>query len=265
MDTVKISLIGLAISFILLIIPFSINHLLKLKIGKTTLLSITRMSIQLLLVGAFLEYIFVLNNMWLSLLWLILMITTAIFSAVSKTKLKFKIIFWPITFSFLISTLGILFYFNTFVIKLDNLFEARYLIALGGMLLGNVLSINIIIINSFYQSIRSQKKLFLYRLAMGASQREALAPFLQKSFQLALLPTLAKTATMGIVTLPGMMTGQILGGSSPTTAIHYQIAIMIAIYVCGSLSTSLTLLFSTKKCFNNYGVIKEGIFKTKFS
>lgn len=96
---------------------------------------------------------------------------------------------------------------------------------------------------------------------MGSTHGEALSPFLRNSFQLALLPALAKTATMGIVSLPGMMSGQIIGGSSPSTAIRYQIAIMIAIYVCGVVSVLLAILFSSKKCFNSYGVLKENIFK----
>jgi putative ABC transport system permease protein len=260
MGAVEISFVGLLLGFLLLVIPLAISHWFKLGMGKTTLWSIGRMSVQLALVGVFLEYIFALNNMWLNFAWLMLMIITAIFSAVSRAKLKFRNIFGPISIAFTISTLLILFYFNAFVIQLNYLFEARYLIALGGMLLGNVLSVNITAVNSFYQEIRSQNKFFLYRLAMGANQREALEPFLRRSFQLALLPALAKTATIGVVSLPGMMTGQILGGSSPATAIRYQIAIMIAIYTCGALSVLLTLLLSTKESFNGYGVLKENIF-----
>jgi len=260
MGAVEISFTGLLLGFLLLVIPLAISYWFKLGMSKTTLWSIGRMSVQLALVGVFLEYIFALNNMWLNFAWLMLMIMTAIFSAVSRAKLKFKIVFGPISIAFIISTLLILIYFNAFVIQLNYLFEARYLIALGGMLLGNVLSVNITAVNSFYQEIRSQNKFYLYRLAMGASQREALEPFLRRSFQLALLPALAKTATVGVVSLPGMMTGQILGGSSPATAIRYQIAIMIAIYTCGALSVLITLLLSTKKSFNAYGVLKENIF-----
>lgn len=260
MGAVEISITGLILAFLLLVIPLVISYRFKLGMVKTTLLAIGRMSIQLVLVGFFLEYIFSLNNAWLNLTWLLIMIMTAIFSAISRAKLKPSVIFWPVLAAFTSSTLLVLFYFNSMVIKLDYLFEARYLIALGGMLLGNVLSVNIVAVNSFYQEIRSQNKFFLYRLAMGASQPEALAPFFKRSFQLALLPALAKTATIGIVSLPGMMTGQILGGSSPATAIRYQIAIMIAIYTCGTLSVLLTLLLSTKKSFNNYGILKENIF-----
>lgn len=261
METVEISNLGLFASFLLLIVPLLINQKLKLEMNGATLWSIGRMSIQLAVVGIFLEYIFNLNNLWLNLLWLTLMVLTAVFSAISSSKIKLKVILWPILIAFALPTLGVLIYFNALIIRLNYLFEARYLIALGGMLLGNVLSVSIVAINSFYQNIRSQNKFFLYRLAMAGTQQEVLAPFLKNSFHLSLLPALAKTATIGIVSLPGMMSGQIIGGSSPSTAIRYQIAIMIAIYVCGVLSVLLALLLSNKKCFNDYGVLKEDIFK----
>ncbi|OIO44304.1 MAG: hypothetical protein AUJ41_03190 [Candidatus Pacebacteria bacterium CG1_02_43_31] len=261
METIEISNIGLLFGFLLLIIPILISYFLDLRMIKPTLWSVGRMSVQLALVGIFLEYIFNLNNFWLNFLWLMIMIFTAVFSAISSSKIKLKVIFLPILVAFTIPTLAVLLYFNALVIRLEYLFEARYLIALGGMLLGNILSVSIVGINSFYQNIRSQNKFFSYRLGLGSTHHEALAPFLRNSFQLALLPALAKTATIGIVSLPGMMSGQIIGGSSPSTAIRYQIAIMIAIYVCGVLSVLLAILLSNKKCFNSYGVLKENIFK----
>ncbi len=263
MGAVEISIFGLLASFLLLVIPLVVSYYLKLKMAKTTLVAVGRMSLQLFLVGIFLEYIFALNNAWLNVLWLMLMIATAIFSAVGRLKLKMKVVLLPLILAFTFSTFMILFYFNLVVIKLDNLFEARYLIALGGMLLGNVLGINITALNSFFQELRQRNKVYLYRLSLGATQKEALLPFIKHSFQLSLLPMLAKTATMGIVSLPGMMTGQILGGSAPSTAIFYQIAIMIAIYTCGVLSISFSLFLLIRKSFDGYGIIKNNLYKHK--
>lgn len=263
METVEISSLGLVFAFLLLTIPLLINHYFKLKISYQIFSSVIRMSLQLFLVGFFLEYIFEKNSLWLNLAWLILMTLTAVFSALSKVKIKLKISFLPILLAFVVSTFGVLLYFNAFVVRLDFLFEARYLIALGGMILGNILSLNIVAFNAFYRELKVQEKFFFYRLAMGAKQSEALAPFIRHSFQLTLLPTLAKTATMGIVTLPGMMSGQIIGGSSPSVAIRYQIAIMLAIFTSGALSTLLTLVLSIKSSFNGFGVLKHNIFKTK--
>jgi putative ABC transport system permease protein len=63
-------------------------------------------------------------------------------------------------------------------------------------------------------------------------------------------------ATMGLVALPGMMTGTILGGSSPLVAIKYQIMIMIAIFSCTNISVLGTIYLSLKKSFNEYGILK---------
>ena len=261
MGAVNIGVGGLIAGFLLVLIPLVISYYFKLRMAKETVWSIVRMSVQLFLVGIFLEYIFALNNAWLNLGWLAVMVMAAILSAVRNSRIKFRLIFWPILIAFTLPTLLILFYFNGLIIRLDYLFDARYLIALSGMLLGNVLGVNITAINSFYQEIQSQSKLYLYRLAMGGTHMETLQPFFRKSFRLSLLPTLAKTATIGLVSLPGMMTGQILGGSSPATAIKYQIMIMIAIYVAGVISVLFSLLLTVRQCFNGFGILKDDIFR----
>jgi len=74
-------------------------------------------------------------------------------------------------------------------------------------------------------------------------------------------PTIASMATMGIVSLPGMMTGQILGGSVPLVAIKYQIAIMIAILASTVLSISFSILFTVRYSFYKNGTLKKEIFR----
>jgi len=139
-------------------------------------------------------------------------------------------------------------------------FDARYLIVLGGMLLGNSLRGNIVGIDSFYRSIRKDVKKFLYVLSLGASHHEAMLPYMRESVRLALKPTIASMATMGIVALPGMMTGVILGGTSPEVAIKYQIMIMIGIIVSTVVSVVLTILMTMRVCFTKYGTLKKDIF-----
>jgi putative ABC transport system permease protein len=261
METVEISTSGMIFGFALLIIPIIISIAADLKLVKDTIWSILRMSVQLFFVGFFLEYIFDKNNIWLNLIWLSLMFLTAVFSAVSRAKLKFNYIFIPSLLSFIIPTFLILMYFNYLVINLTYIFDARYLIALGGMLLGNVLGTNIVAVNSFYQNIKTEYKFFKFRLAQAGTKQEVFKPFIRKAFHLALKPALAKTATMGIVSLPGMMSGQILGGSTPANAIKYQIMIMVAIYVVSTISALISIIFSINLCFTELGTLKENIFK----
>lgn len=85
---------------------------------------------------------------------------------------------------------------------------------------------------------------------LGARPEAIMKPIVDRTFDAALMPTLNSMLGMGIVFLPGLMTGQILSGSSPVTAIKYQIAIMLGILGSVSLSTILFLLWGSKSLFN---------------
>ncbi len=98
-------------------------------------------------------------------------------------------------------------------------------------------------------------------LSLGANQQEALLPYFRDAMLAAMRPFLANMATMGIVSLPGMMTGQILGGAAPQTAIKYQIAIVLAIFAALTISVSLSIYFSSRRAFDDYGILKPGLFR----
>jgi len=263
METVDISIFALSLAFLLLIVPIVMSFYLGLNMIKPMLYSTARMSIQLFLIGIFLKYLFEYNNPYLNILWFFIMITSAVFTVVKSSSLKAGKVIFPVLISFTAATFCVLFFINFFVIDLDNVFDARYLIVLGGMLLGNSLRGNIVGVGTFYSNIRKDNKRFLYTLSLGATHYEAVIPYLRESLELALKPTIAAMATMGIVALPGMMTGVILGGADPETAIKYQIMIMLAILVSTLLSVLLTILMTLKICFNRYGVLKQDVFTVK--
>lgn len=263
MATVEISIFALSLAFLLLIIPIIISLHFGLSIIKPILYSTGRMSFQLFLIGIFLKYLFEYNNLYLNILWFFVMITSAAITVVRSSSLKAGKVIFPVLITFTTVTFCVLFYINMFVIDLDNVFDARYLIVLGGMLLGNSLRGNIIGIGTFYTNIRKDSKRFLYTLSLGATRYEAAIPYLRESLELALKPTIAAMATMGIVALPGLMTGTILGGARPSVAIKYQIMIMIAILASNAISVLLNILMTLKICFNSYGVLKQDVFTVK--
>ena len=86
---------------------------------------------------------------------------------------------------------------------------------------------------------------------------QALAPYFRASIIAAINPILASMATIGIVSLPGMMTGQILGGSVPMVAIKYQIVIMLGIFYTQFFSVCLSLLFSIRIGFDEFDVLRK--------
>jgi putative ABC transport system permease protein len=255
-----ISYLSLFFCFLLLVIPIGISLYFKVKLIKSTLIAVFRMAIQLALIGLFLEYIFKLNNPMVNILWVLIMIVVASFTVIGRSELNLKIFYLPIFISFIISNALVVIYFTSIVIKLDNILEAKYLIAISGMLLGNCLRSNIIGITHFYENIKRDENRYLYNLSLGASKYEVLLPYFSNSISIAMKPTIASMSVIGLVSLPGMMTGQILGGSNPLVAIKYQMAIMIAILVSTGLSVLLTILFTVRSSFNSYGILKDTVF-----
>ncbi len=244
------------LSLVFLIVPVVIiNRKLSININKKMFYSIGRMVIQLSLVGIFLQYIFNINNPIVNFSYLVFMIVVASFSTAKSCDFQIKKFLAPLILAFIIPNAIILLFFNTFVTRLDNLFNAQYMIPIGGMLLGNSLSGNIICINNFYKAIKQNKNKYFYSLSLSGNKIEALTPYFKNAILASVSPTIASIETIGLVALPGMMTGQILGGAIPLTAIKYQIAIMIAILITRYFSAILSILFTGFKAFDEYDTL----------
>lgn len=255
-----LNLYSMFFAYLLLLLPLGILFYMKVKLVKETLLSVLRMSIQLGLVGLYLKYIFEWDNLWLNIAWLMVMIIVSTWSIINSNGVCKRVFFLPILGALAISLFFNVGYFNFFVVRITDIFNAKYLIPISGMLLGNSLKGNIIATNTFFDYFKNREREYFFTLSLGASREEALKPIVKESLKRSLKPTLASIATIGLVSLPGMMTGQILGGSVPMTAIKYQIAIMIAIFSTMAISIFLVILFLKKVSFTKYDVMKKNIF-----
>lgn len=244
------------LSLIVILIPvILIGVYYKLHIVKRTLTSVFRMTIQLAAVGLVLQYVFKIENPWINAGYALFMITVAAFNAIHRTKLNYKRYGLAIFASFFLSVGTILFFFNAFVVQLENLFVAQYMVTVTGMLLGNALTGIIITMNAFFSSVKENHKAYDYTLAQGASRREALLPYIRHALLSSINPNLSSIETIGLVALPGMMNGQILAGSIPLTAIKYQLAIMVAILGVSFIGSWLAIVLCVKRAFNDYDVM----------
>ncbi|MDD3078507.1 MAG: ABC transporter permease [Paludibacter sp.] len=259
----ELTILSMIMTAVLLLVPILVFFYLKMGIIKNLLISTVRMTIQLLLIGFFLEFLFKLNHWAVNLAWFMVMITVAMFATIKNSQLQVKHFARPVLISFVLSNLFIVIYFNFFIVRLNYIFDAKYLIAIGGMVLGNSLRANVVGLGDFYKMVKRDEQLYYYRLSLGAGRFEALMPFIQRSFKAAINPTLANMSTMGIVSLPGMMTGQILGGSVPLEAIKYQLAIMVAIIAATVISIGLSILLTVGSSFDKYGRMKTDILVKK--
>lgn len=261
MVTIDISIPALISLYALLIIPFCIMWYFKVALIKDMLISGLRMSVQLLLVGVYLKYVFEWNSLYINALCVIVMILVANATVVQKAGLNIRHFFWPSLWGITASSLSIVAYLLVVLIQPEPLYEARYLIPITGMLLGNCLRGNILVLERFFNSIATKGNEYLTYLTLGADTKEAIRPYVREALQASVRPTLATMSTIGIVSLPGMMTGQILGGVFPVIAIKYQIAIMLAIFISLMISSTVSIYLSIPYAFNAYGLLNEKILK----
>lgn len=251
-EAVDISYLSLFAGYSLLIIPVAILWYYKTGLIKDTIIAVIRMTVQLLLVGAYLEYIFKINSYLINLAWVLIMAFIAAYTIIKRSNLSYRLFFIPVLLSGIISIAITDAFFLGFIVNIESVFDARYFIPITGMLLGNTIRTVIIALDAYYGNIKKQQNFYRWHLANGASRKEALQPFMKDALRKAFNPVIATTAIMGLISLPGMMTGQILGGSSPNVAIKYQIMLMITIFSSGIMNVFITIILSNRFTFDKF-------------
>ncbi|WP_459129662.1 ABC transporter permease [Guggenheimella bovis] len=241
---------------IYLLLIFVVYVMKKASIDKTKVLFLSsfKMTVQLVLAGIILTYIFKNPHPLFTFSYVLVMIVFSVHRVLKDHKdlsVRFKRV---IGLSIGVSSIVILIYFVVLVIG-ERITNPQYVIPLSGMLMGNSMTSVSLGIKTFRESLEGQRARIQALLAVGADPKVILHPFLKRSLETAILPTINSMVGMGIVSLPGMMTGQILAGAVPNTAILYQIAIMIAISASVSLACFGSLYFGLKTLYDKETMI----------
>lgn len=190
----------------------------------------TRMVIQLLLVGYVLIYIFNDNNLYLGIFILSFMFFVSSWIALRNTQNKTLSHFYKIIASIVVSNIFHIILIINFILGFDHFYEPRYVIPIAGMIIAN--SMNVI-------------SLAIERFEKEFSKNEDFEEARKVSFKSAMIPQINSLFAVGLVSLPGMMTGQILSGIDPLVAVRYQIMIMSTIL--SSAGMSLIIYFTLSK------------------
>ena len=252
-----INLMLLMMSFIILLLPIAFLLYYRIKLVNSILISVLRMVIQLSLVAVYLEWVFEKNNLWINSLWVIIMIWVGIFTTIRRASLSYRVFILPLFISGFSSILIVDAFFLGVILKLEYVFDAQYFIPITGMILGNALNHNIIGLRTYYKELAEKPDLYQFLLTNTGNMQQAIRPFVAEAVKQALNPLIASMSVMGLISLPGMMTGQLLGGSAPAIAIKYQIMIMIAIFVGCSLNLFISIIVSRKFAFDEYANLKS--------
>ncbi|QKT05704.1 iron export ABC transporter permease subunit FetB [Mycoplasma sp. OR1901] len=248
---IEISYLRLGFAYLYLVAVLIIVLLIKLKRIKNILISAIRMSVQLFLMGYTLGYIIENPNPFITIGILIVMEAFAIFSIFRKFKVKMSSKLKLITaISMLAGTVSSIVYFLFVVVGVKVWYDPQYSIPLAGMLIGNSMTGISLGVKVLVEDMAKSRDEIEQKLIFGATPKQATKDIILKAFDSAIMPTLNSMLGMGIIFLPGMMTGQILSGVDPVNAILYQIAIMLGILASVSITVLLSLEFGYRTYFN---------------
>ncbi|MBD8523027.1 ABC transporter permease [Lysinibacillus fusiformis] len=244
---------SLSLTLIFVCIPLLLSKTLKLGLEKDTLIATLRSIVQLLTVGYILKFVFDANSYVYIFLMVALMILVATFNARKKGE-GIKGITWKIALTLVmieIITQGVLLGFNIVPAT------AQYIIPISGMLIGNSMVLSILFLNRFTAEITSHKDQMELILSLGGTPKQAVHRQLINAVKASMIPTIESQKTIGLVQLPGMMSGQIIGGADPIQAVQFQLLIIFALLTTATLSSIMIGFLSYPALFNERMQILE--------
>jgi len=211
-----------------------------------------RTLIQLILVGYVLAVVFdpEAKNPWLVSAVLAIMVTTASMVATNRISKKIKNLLPLVSGAIFISTALTLAYTNLLILQPDPWYEPQYLIPLAGMILGNAMNAGAIAGERLVSTINSSQLEIETHLSLGSTPQQAVKQYRKDAIKAGLIPLLNTMTVVGIVTLPGMMTGQMLSGVAPLDAASYQILIMFVLALATLIATLILTEGLCRRFFN---------------
>jgi putative ABC transport system permease protein len=246
----------LSLTVLLMLLVVGLSYYEKLALEREYLLGVGRTFVQLLLVGYILEYIFSLNRWYLVLLILAAMVAAACQAGVGRLRRRDLRLYPMMAVSLLVGGGVTILVVTEVVLRIEPWYHPRYLIPLAGMIIGNAMN-GATLGGERYRSellLRSAEVETL--LCLGFEAKRASVNARRQAISAALIPTLNSMMVVGVVSLPGMMTGQILAGTSPLIAVRYQIVVMIMISAAVSLSAYLMVVMLSRHYFTRQHQIR---------
>ena len=236
----------LAMTFSLVLVALVISYREKLGLEKDMIIGSIRAVVQLAAVGFVLKFVFNMDNTPLTVVILLLMVYNASTVAAKRgagiARIR-RISFGAILVA-LIITLGSLLTFQALS------FKPSEVIPVSGMVVGNSMVALSLLYRNLLGSFKDKREEVEVKLCLGATPREASRSLVRASIRTAMIPTIDSMKTLGIVQLPGMMTGLILAGTSPEIAIKYQIMVMFMLTGAVTISGFIASFWAYRGFFN---------------
>ena len=252
MNVISLSPVDLSIAAALVLIVALLQW--KMRLGNVTslLIAATRTVVQLMLLGLVLKYVFAAN----SLIWIAVMASVMLLAAGREVMVRQKRRFsgsWGYlvgTSSMFVSAFSITVLALLVIVQPEPWYLPQYAIPLLGMLLGNTLNGITLAVDNLTRNSWEQKPVIEGRLALGETWKQAISDIRRDSIRVGMIPIINAMSVAGLVSLPGMMTGQILAGTPPVEAVKYQVLIMFLIAAGTGFGTITAVVIGCHRLFD---------------
>ncbi|OCS88930.1 ABC transporter permease [Caryophanon latum] len=237
---------ALSLTLIFVFIPFALSKTLKLGLENDIFIATVRSTIQLLAVGYILSFVFEAKSAVFIVLMITLMIVVATLNARKKGR-WIRGITWKIALALItveVITQSVLLGFQIVPAT------PQYIIPISGMMIGNAMVISVLFLNRFKAEIDARTDEVELILSLGGTPKQAIHRQLIDAVKASMIPTIESQKTIGLVQLPGMMSGQIIGGADPIQAVQFQLLIIFALLTCAAVSSTIVGFTSYRTLFN---------------
>lgn len=239
-----------ALAVLLIVINAVVSAVLRLGLAKRLAVSATRTVVQLVLIGWVLQFVFSASRLWVILALGSLMVLVAGHTAVRASGRRWRGQTWDAVLSIWASSWALAVFALVVVVRPQPWFSPQFAIPLLGMLLGNALNGVSLGLDRLGDTLVRRRDWVETVLALGGSRWEAARGAVREAVRTGMTPILNTMSVVGVVSLPGMMTGQLLAGAPPAEAVKYQIVIMFLIAAATALGTLGVVLLGYRRLFS---------------
>ena len=253
MNPISLGPMDLSIAALAVLMLAVLTARMHLGIGQKLVVAALRSTIQLILLGLVLKTLFALTNPLYMGLLAMLMLLVAGYEVMARQQYRMHGA-WGMgvgTLSMFLSSFSITFLALAVIIRVEPWYTPQYLIPLLGMLLGNTMSGIAISLDNLTTTAYQQRAVIEAQLSMGHDWNQAIGNIRRNALRTGLIPIINAMTTAGIVSLPGMMTGQILGGTPPFEAAKYQIMILFLIAAGTGFGAVTALWLASRRLFDD--------------
>jgi putative ABC transport system permease protein len=248
---------GLALATLFVVFVGVVSIRMSLGITRDLALATVRTYVQLIALGFILRWVFGINQPWLVLAIMALMVLFAAQIVVRRSPDAPRGIFASSFLAMALTGFIVTFAVTGVIVQVQPWYLPQYVIPLAGMVLGNSMTGIALAIERVYSDFDARRDEMLALVALGATPWEAAHGSIRDALRAGLIPTINSMAAAGLVFIPGMMSGQILAGADPVTATGYQIVVMLMVAAATAMGSLIAVALTYRRRFTRDGIFLE--------